>query len=62
MTKNREKGENEFTLQAKREALRSGREEMMYAARSAGDSNEVRKIRRAQKFLKCRDLRRRRRP
>jgi hypothetical protein len=67
MTKSQEKGENEFTRYAKREALRTNRsvcdilQELMDEAEANRDAARIRKIRKAQKYLECRDRRRRRR-
>jgi hypothetical protein len=66
MTKSQEKGENEITDQARREAARSGREicdilnDMLAQARADKDQEAERKIRRAQKYLGCRNKRKRR--
>jgi len=66
MTKAQEGGENEITAEAKREAARTGRDvcdilaEMCGKARSAGDSARERKIVQAEKFLRCRNVRKRR--
>jgi len=54
MTRSREQGENEFTIAAKREAVRTGRDvcdvlkEMLIGAAARGDLPSVAKIRRAQ--------------
>lgn len=66
MTKAQESGENEFTDAARREAQRSGRHacdvlaEMLAKAKAAGDTERVRKIIRAEKYLGCRNVRKRR--
>ncbi len=66
MTKRRERGENEFTRAAKQIAARTGRDvcdilkEMLQQAQAAGDSQRVTGIRRAQKYLGCRNFRKRR--
>jgi hypothetical protein len=66
MTKRPEKGENEFTKAAKREAARTKRNvcdilaEMLDQAKAAGDVRRQRKIMRAQKYLGCRNIRKRR--
>jgi hypothetical protein len=65
MTKTPEKGENEITAEAKREAARSGTHicavltEMLKQAKAAKDKAKERKIKRAQKFLGCRNKRKR---
>lgn len=65
MTRSRERGENEFTLAAKREAARTGRDvcdilkEMRERAVAAGDQSRIAKIRRAEKYLGCRNRQRR---
>jgi hypothetical protein len=65
MTKSPEHGENEITDGAKREAARTRRNvcdilsDMLAEARAAGDSDSVRKIIRAQKYLGCRNIRKR---
>jgi hypothetical protein len=65
MTKSQEKGENEITDEAKREASRTGRDvcdilkEMMRAAKAVKDEDRVRKIKRAEKYLGCRNKRKR---
>jgi hypothetical protein len=67
MTKRRERGENEFTRAAKEQAARTGRDvcdilkEMLQKALAAGERSKVAKIRRAQKYLGCRNTRKRRR-
>ena len=66
MTKSREHGDNEITEEAKREASRTGinvcaiLEEMLRKAKAAGDRTRERKIVRAQKYLGCRNIRKRR--
>jgi hypothetical protein len=68
MTKSHERGENEITDEAKRRASREARDvcsilrEMLAEARSRGDAERVRKIVRAEKYLGCRNIRRRRGP
>jgi hypothetical protein len=65
MTKSQEKGENEITDEAKREAALSGRDicdilnEMLRKAKAAKDQERERKIKRAQKYLGCRNKRKR---
>ena len=66
MTKSQERGENEITIEAKREAARTGRDvcailaEMLRQARATNDAAREKKIIRAQKYLGCRNIRRRR--
>jgi hypothetical protein len=66
MTKSREHGENETTDEAKREAARTGIDicavlaEMLKSAQVAGDTDRIRKIIQAQKYMGCRNIRRRR--
>ncbi len=66
MTRSREKGENEITDEAMREALRTGREvadileDMLRAAKKAGDAKRRKKIERAQKYRRLRNRRKRR--
>ena len=63
MTKSREKGDDEVTLAAKREAARTGKDicdilkEMLKQAKAAKDRERERKIKRAEKFLGCRNKR-----
>jgi hypothetical protein len=65
VTKAPEKGENEITAQAKREAVRTGQDvcdilkAMLAEARAAKDRARERKIKRAQKYLGCRNRRKR---
>jgi len=65
MTRSPERGENEITRLAKRLAAQSGRdvcdilEEMLAEAQARADSGRVMKVRRAQKYLGCRNRRRR---
>jgi hypothetical protein len=67
MTKSEERGENEITEEAKREAARTGKDvcavlaAMLKKAKAAGDKARERKIVRAQKYLGCRNVRKRRR-
>jgi hypothetical protein len=66
MTKSRERGQDWLTEAAKREAARTGRNvcdilaEMLAQANAAGDVDRKRKIVRAQKYLRCRNARKRR--
>jgi hypothetical protein len=66
MTKSQESGENEITEEAKLEAARTGRDvctilaEMLHKARAEGNRQRIRKIVRAQKYLGCRNVRKRR--
>jgi hypothetical protein len=65
MTRSNEYGENEITREAKREAARTGRhvcdilKDMRMRAGAASDPNRLAKIRRAEKYLGCRNRRRR---
>ena len=65
MTKAPEKGENEITEEAKREAARTGKhvcdilKAMLKSAKAAKDRERERKIKRAQKYLRCRNKRKR---
>jgi hypothetical protein len=65
MTKAPEKGENEITDEAKREAARTGvhicdiLKAMLKKAKAAKDRERERKIKRAQKYLRCRNKRKR---
>ncbi len=65
MTKAREKGENEITEEAKQEAARTGRDvcdvlqRMLAEAKAAQDKERAGRIERAQKFLGCRNRRKR---
>jgi hypothetical protein len=67
MTKSEERGENEITEEAKREAARTGKDvcavpaAMLKKAKVAGDKARERRIVRAQKYLGCRNVRKRRR-
>jgi hypothetical protein len=66
MTKARESGENEVTDEARREAAQTGEDvcailaAMLREAKKAGDASRVKKIEKAQKFLGCRNVRKRR--
>ncbi len=65
MTKSQEKGANEITDLAKRESVRTGKDicdtlkEMLKQAKAAQDANRVRSIKRAEKYLGCRNKRKR---
>lgn len=65
MTKAREKGDDEITLEAKREAARTGRDicailkELLRQAKATKDKTREAKIKRAEKFLGCRNKRKR---
>jgi len=65
VTRAPEKGENEITDEAKREAARTGKDvcrilnEMLKKLRPGHDKARERKIKRAQKFLGCRNRRKR---
>ncbi len=67
MTKSHEKGENEITLAAKKEALRTGRgvvdvlKEMRQRAVAARDKALKKKIVKAQKYVKFRNKQKRQR-
>ena len=66
MTKSPERGADENTDEAKREAARTGRHvcdvlaAMLIRAKAAGDGERVGKIIRAEKYLRCRNVRKRR--
>ena len=66
MTKRRERGENEFTRKARELSARTGRhvcdilKDMLRDAQALGDASKVSKIRRAPKYLGCRNIRKRR--
>jgi hypothetical protein len=66
VTKSRESGENKVTEQAKREAARTNRDVCsilalwLLGARATGDTKRVRKVVRAQKYLGCRNICKRR--
>jgi hypothetical protein len=66
MTRSHEKGENEFTREAKREALRTGRSadeiltEWLADAKRDRDKERQAKVIQALKFLRGRNRRRRR--
>jgi hypothetical protein len=66
MTRSRERGENEVTREAQRRAIKQGRTvcdilaEMLREAQAARDQPLIAKIREAQKFAGCRNIRRRR--
>ncbi len=65
MTRSREKGESELTTEAKREAARTGQDvctvlaKMLQSAMRDGDRARQVKIIQAQKFLRCRNQRKR---
>jgi hypothetical protein len=65
MTKSQEKGENEITDEARRQAVLTGKDicdilkEMLRQAKTARDKNRERKIKRAEKYLGCRNIRKR---
>jgi hypothetical protein len=65
MTKSQEKGENEVTDEARREAARTGKDicdilrEMLKKAKTAKYMDRVGKIKRAEKYLGCRNKRKR---
>jgi hypothetical protein len=65
VTKAREKGENEITEEVRKEAARTGEdvcdilEAKLNEAKAAKDKERERKIKRAQKFLGCRNKRKR---
>jgi hypothetical protein len=66
MTRNRERGENEYTRRAKAEAQREKTDactvlaRYLQEARDRNDTAAIEKIRRAEKYLGCRNVRRRR--
>ena len=66
MTKSRESGENEVTDEAKRRARIENRDvcaildAMLAEAKAEGDKAGIRKIIKAQKYLGCRNIRKRR--
>lgn len=68
MTKSSEEGENEVTREAKREAARTGHdldailEKTLRAAKQQKDTVRQMKVLRAQKFLKRRNKRKRKKP
>ena len=63
MTKSPEKGQNEITDEAQREAARTGKDicdilrEMLRRAKVDKDKDRERKIKRAEKYLGCRNKR-----
>jgi hypothetical protein len=65
MTKSHEKGENEITDEARQKALRTGRpicdilREMLRDAKADKDPQREQKIKRAEKYLGCRNKRKR---
>ena len=66
MTRNRDRGENDITREADKEAARTGKPicqilaEMLRRARLAGDLPRVARIIKAQKYRGCRNIRERR--
>ena len=66
MTKARESGDNEITDEARREAARTGKDvcdilaAMLRKVKRARDKARQKKIEKAQKFLGCRNIRKRR--
>jgi ribosomal protein L18E len=65
MTKSQEAGANEVTEEARREAARTGKDvcailaRLLKQANAARDSVRVKKIEKAQKYLGCRNVRKR---
>jgi hypothetical protein len=65
MTRSRESGENETTDEAQREAARTGKNvcailaAMLRKAKKARDKIRQKKIEKAQKYLGCRNVRKR---
>ena len=65
MTKAQERGENEITAEAQHEAARTGldicdiRKAMLREAKSAQDKEREAKIKKAEKYLGCRNRRKR---
>jgi hypothetical protein len=61
MTKSRESGHNEITEEARREAARTKKDVCAILAAmlavAAGDTDRIRKVIRAQKYLGCRKIR-----
>jgi hypothetical protein len=68
MTKSHHQGRHESTEEALREAARTGQDvcsilaSMLRTAKKAGDVPKQKKIEMAQKFLRCRNRRKRRSP
>lgn len=66
MTKSQEQGRNEITDEARREAARTGKDvcailkAMLRAAKKAGNTERQEKIKAAEKFLGCRNRKKRR--
>jgi hypothetical protein len=66
MTKSADSGENEITVEAKREAVRTGQDvcailaAWLRKAKREKDKNRIKKITKAQKYLGCRNVRKRR--
>jgi hypothetical protein len=65
MTRSQEKGANEITNEAKLQAARTGKDvcdilkEMLKEAQAAKNKDRERKIKRAEKYLGCRNKRKR---
>ncbi len=65
VTRNQEKGENEITREVKKRCQRSREDpcavlrEMLAQAQEDGDQIQIDKIKEAQKFLGCRNIRKR---
>jgi hypothetical protein len=65
MTRSREKGENEITREVKKRCQRSGEDpcevlaDMLKKAKQAKDQDRIDKIKEAQKFMGCRNARKR---
>lgn len=65
MSRRRSKGENEITREVKRRCSQSGEDpcevlaEMLREAKAAGDADLIRKVKEAQKFMGCRNTRKR---
>jgi hypothetical protein len=65
VTKSPESGENEVTEEARREAARTGehicavRARLLRKAKATRDTVRVKKIEKAQKYLSCRNIRKR---
>ncbi len=66
MTKTWDQGRNELTEEAKRRAIREGKrvsevlETMLAEAKAAKDTERVKKVEQAQKFMGSRNIRKRR--
>jgi hypothetical protein len=65
MTRSREKGENEITREVKKRCRKSGEDPcdvlaaLLKEAKQAEDQDRIDKIKEAQKFLGCRNVRKR---